>query len=156
MNTIAFERQTSPYRLSGELANPLLFSYLRVVSDDENEDEPTNVVLNPDGLINNLRRRYAFRNETEVRDFLEAHQFLIHVLLKADREIRKIFGAASRLVLRVVPDPEGEGEGELFLFIQTERHPQVARALLDELLRTWWLDAMLDAKGEMSISLEYV
>lgn len=155
MSSMAFKRHTSPYRLSGESANPLL-SYLGVGNDDENEDDPINAVLNSDGLMSNLRKRYAFRDEVEVRDFLEAHQFLIQVLLRADREIRKIFGAASRLVLRVVPDPEGEGEGELFLFIQTEWHPQVARALLHELRRTWWLDAMLDAKGEMSIALEYV
>jgi hypothetical protein len=154
MSDVAYQKYVSPYRVGNKVIDAR--SHLGFTSYGGSRDEPAKVVPYSDGLIRNLRKLYTFRDEVAVQDFLYKNPFLIQVLRRAHRKIRKIFGTTPRLVLRIVPDPEGEGEGELFLFIQTERHPQVARALLDELLRTWWLDAMLDAKGEMSISLEYV
>lgn len=154
MDYVADIGQIPVHRFSRDVVDAL--RDLGSVAYDGDRDNDAVVIPYSGGLINSLRKRYAFKDEAAVRDFLETYPFLIQVLFRADREIRKIFGAAPRLVLRVVPDPEGEGEGELFLFIQTERHPQAARALLGELRQAWWLDAMLDAKGEMSISLEYV
>jgi hypothetical protein len=76
-------------------------------------------------------------------------------MLRADEEVRRIFGATPRLILKVVADPEAQEDRELFLLIRTDLQPKEARALLKRLRREWWLDAMLDAKGEMGIGLEY-
>lgn len=103
-----------------------------------------------------LRRRYEFKGDTAVEDFLKENPFLVRLLFDAYDRIREYFGPGTRLALEVISDPEAEEERELFLFIQTRLPPKAARTLLAVLDREWWLDAMLDAKGEMTISLEYV
>lgn len=154
MDHVADMEHTNPYAYNKDVTDAL--RNLGITSFGGNGDEVADVIPYSAGLIRSLRKRYFFKDEAAVRDFLDTHRFLIQVLFRADREIRRVFGPAPRLVLRVVADPEGEGEPELFLFIQTERHPESARALLNELYRKWWLDAMLDARGEMNIGLEYV
>lgn len=150
----AYKEDVNPYRLDkemfGALSGPGFGGY------GGNGDKPGDVIPYPERLITILRRRYAFRDLSAVKGFLEEHPFLIQVLFTAYKEIRDVFGPGPRLALRVVADPEALEERELFLFIQTTLHPRAARPLLDELSRKWWLDAMLDAKGEMNISLEYV
>jgi hypothetical protein len=108
------------------------------------------------GFMSQLKERYEVTDDVAVRDFLKEHPFLIQLLFEAHKKIQELFGPELRLTLKVVADPEALGERELFVFIQTRLHPKQARALLAQLGREWWLDAMLDAKGEMTISLEYV
>ncbi len=123
---------------------------------EEDEDEFVDIVSYTGESIGRLRRLYEFRNDVAVEVFLEERPSLTQLLFDAYTRIRGYFGPSSRLVLTVVADPEEQEEQELFLFIQTGLHPRAARTLLAELDREWWLDAMLDAKGEMNISLEYV
>lgn len=121
----------------------------------QDEDESTDIFLYPGEPIARLRRLYEFRNEVAVEGFLEERPFLIQVLFNAYKKIRQYFDPGSQLSLTVVADPEAQEERELFLFIQTGLHPRAAQTLLAELDREWWLDAILDAKGEMTIGLEY-
>lgn len=119
------------------------------------EDDPVGVPFVSDGLIRSLRRRYEFRNDEAIREFLKEKPFLLHLLFDAYKEIREYF-AAPHLVLEVIADPEAQEERELFVFIQTKLSPRAARPLLAEFDREWWIDAMLEARGEMNISLRYV
>jgi len=149
-----YEEQILPNKLNQDAVDALY--NLDFISYGADQDEPRGVVPYPEGLVSGLRRRYAFRDDAAVTDFLEKRPVLIQILFKAHKEIRDIFGTGPGLALRVVTDPEALEEQELFLFVQTKLHPRAARPLLDELGRKWWLGAMLDAKGEMNISLEYV
>src|SRR5215217_8120829 len=151
MNYIAHKEYTNPYRLSGEGFDA--FSYLGITNDGESEEEPGDAIPYSEGLISSLRKRYMFRDEPAVTDFLVERPLLIQLLFKAHKVIRSIFGTAPGLTLKVIADPEALEEQELFLFIQTKLHPRAARPLLDEISREWWLSAMLDARGEMNISL---
>lgn len=121
----------------------------------QDEDEFADIFLYSGEPIARLRRLYEFRNEVAVEGFLEDRPLLIQLLFNAHKKIREYFDPGSQLSLTVVADPEAQEERELFLFIQTGLHPRAARTLLAELDREWWLDAMLDAKGEMTISLEF-
>ncbi len=157
MDEVAYTRDVSPYSANKKMVDALSSRGLTDYSG--NEDEPGDVIplpRHPEGLIRSLRRRYEFRDNEAVREFLTENPFLIQLLFRAYKEIRGILGSSPRLALRVVADPEALEERELFLYIQTKLHPRAARPLLDELSRKWWLDAMLDAQGEMNISLEYV
>jgi hypothetical protein len=122
----------------------------------EDEDEYADVVLYVDEIVGRLRKLYEFRDSAAVEAFLEEKPFLIRLLFNAYGKIREYFPPGSRLVLKVVADPEAQEERELFVFIQTKLPPRAARPLLAELDREWWLDAMLDARGQMTIGLEYV
>lgn len=126
------------------------------VGQEEDKYEIYELVSYLGESIGRLRRLYEFRNDVAVETFLQERPLLIQLLFNAYMKIREYFGPTSRLVLTVVADPEEQEERELFLFIQTELRPTAARTLLAELDREWWIDAMLDAKGEMNISLEYV
>lgn len=128
----------------------------REVSDGESRHGENIARPETDGFNSYLRRRYTIADEEAVRRFLYERPALIRLLFSAYKEIRDVFGPTPPLVLRVVADPEAREEQELFLFIRTKLHPRAARPLLDELSRKWWLDAMLEAKGEMNISLEYI
>lgn len=121
----------------------------------EDGDESTDIVLYADEQVGKLRKLYEFRNGAAVVEFLEENPFLTPLLFSAYDKVRRYF-AGSRLVLKVIADPEAQEERELFVFIQTKLPPKAARPLFAEFEREWWLDAMLDARGEMNISLEYV
>lgn len=150
----AYEERILPYRFNQDVVDAM--SALDFLSYGMEENEPADVIPYAEGLVSRLRKRYVFRDEATVRDFLEQRPFLIQTLFQAYKEIRGIFGPVPGLALRVVADPEAQEERELFLYIQTKLHPKAARPLLAELGRKWWLDAMLDARGEMNISLEYI
>lgn len=132
-----------------------LTSGLAFINDREDENELVYVVPDANEYVGRLRKLYEFGNYAAVKAFLEENPFLIHLLFVAYDKIRDYF-ASSRLVLKVIADPEAQEERELFVFIQTKLPPKVARPLLAEFDREWWLNAMLAAKGEMNISLQYV
>ncbi len=121
------------------------------------EDDPVSIAFNPEGLIRRLRRRYEFRGGTAVKDFLKDNPFLFQLLFEAYDKIReKYFGPRASMALEVVADPEAPRDQQLFVVIQTRFRPKIAHALLSELDRGWWLDALPAAQGKMELSLEYI
>jgi hypothetical protein len=146
---------------------PFLSAYYDLYSNHpaeygENEEELVGALYAGEPSVNcvgehigKLRKLYEFRNGSAVERFLEEKPFLIQLLFDAYKKVREFFEPSSRLILAIVADPEEQEEQELFLFIQTGLPPQAARTLLAVLNKEWWLDAMLRAKGEMNISLEY-
>lgn len=157
MNSVAYESYLIPTEPNKEVVGDedwYVFSGFNLTGSGGDEDEPAGVVSYSDGLIGRLRKRYLFR-DAAVRGFLEEHRFLIQLLFTAHKKIRGYF-PGSQLVLAVIADPEAQEQRELFVFIQTKLPPKAARPLLAAFRREWWLSAMLDAKGEMNIGLEYI
>ncbi len=104
-----------------------------------------------------LRKRYEFRGNTTVEAFLKDNPFLVQLLLDACDRIRdEYFGRRTWVALEVVTDPEALGDQQLFVIIRTRLRPKIARALLSELDRRWWLDVLPAAQGKMELSLEYI
>jgi hypothetical protein len=132
------------------------FADAEFVSDRQDEDELVDAFVLADGPIGNLRKRYQFRQGTEVETFLGQNLFLIDLLLIAHGKIRKYFGTGPRLDLKVVKDPEVGEDRRLFVLIRTKLHPEDALDQLDELYDDWWLDALSKADHKMSIDVEYI
>lgn len=107
------------------------------------------------GILSRLRRRYEFRGGLVVEDFLQENPNLGVLLLDAYEVIRKRehFGPGTRVALEVVADPDAQEDRQLFVLIRTKFPPRVARAVLAEVDRHWWLDALPQAAGKMELAL---
>lgn len=108
------------------------------------------------GLVERLGRRFEFSDHTAVEKFLRENPFLTGLLLDAHKKIQEHFGSNTRAALKVVKAPEAEEDKRLFVFIQTGLSPKEALAYLARLDQGWWLDALSQARGKMSIDVEYV
>jgi hypothetical protein len=106
-----------------------------------------------DGFASALNQLYEFKDGL-VRDFLVENPFLGSLLFEAREVIRKYFGPEVAAALEVVADPEALGDRQLFVLIRTDLSRKEARALLAELDRGWWLDALPASKGKMEIALD--
>lgn len=109
-----------------------------------------------EGSISGLRKLYEFRGELDVERFLRDNPSLNRVLLEAHEEIREHFDVGTRTALEVVTDPEVQEDQQLFVVIRTKFPPKVARALLAELDRDWWLGALPRTQGKMELIIERV
>ncbi len=88
-------------------------------------------------------------------EFLDAHPFLVPLLMEAHGKIEKHFGPFPDVVLEVVTDPEAENDRELFALVQTDLSPDEALHRLDRLDQEWWLEASLQARCLLNIDVEY-
>lgn len=122
------------------------------LADDEDafSDEPALA----DGFISELNRRYEFRGGLVLEDFLRGNSYLGRPLLEASEVIRSHFGFGTRLALEVVADPEAPGDQQVFVVIRTRFRPKIARALLSDLDRRWWRDALSATQGKMELAVE--
>lgn len=102
-----------------------------------------------------VKQFYAFRRSQEVSRFLQAHPFLVPLLLEAYGEIDQYFGPSPDVVLEVITDPESENDRELFALVQTELSPDDALHRLDRFDQEWWLDASPQACCLLNIDVEY-
>ena len=122
----------------------------------QDEGDPADVLIFSDGQIGRLRKRYEFRGRAAVEDFLRENPFLVSLLSDAFVSIRKYFGSGTRAVLQVIKDPEAQADRRLFVFIPTRLRPKEARIRLKSLDKGWWINALPEARGKVTISLEYV
>lgn len=97
---------------------------------------------------------FALRNSQKTFFFLTRNDFLVPLLIEANREIKKHF-PESDLYLEVVNDPEAKDKRQLLLYISTKLAPREARPILKKLDNEWWLAALEKAQGKLCISLEY-
>jgi len=112
--------------------------------------------------LQQLEQLYIFRGQTEVVQFLEAHPFLVPLLLEAYGKIKTYFSDAQ-LFLKVVADPEAiddnletlDDHKELVIFIATDLDPDKAIDRLNQLDENWWLDVSDQAEGKLNIHLEF-
>ncbi|GAB4409007.1 MAG: hypothetical protein Kow00106_02340 [Anaerolineae bacterium] len=99
---------------------------------------------------------YEFRDHRAVSGFLQAHPFLLPLLVDARRKIAEYFELPAMPILDVISDPESEGDQELFLLIPTYHSPEQVLRYLDRLDQEWWLDVLPQARGKMTIDVEYL
>lgn len=109
-----------------------------------------------EGSISRLRKLYEFRGGLAVERFLRDNPSLNGLLLEAYEEIREHFDVGTRAALEIVADPEAQEDRQLFVVIRTKFPPKVARALLAELDRDWWLGALPRTQGKMELVTERV
>jgi hypothetical protein len=99
---------------------------------------------------------YHFRRPREVSDFLQTHVYLLPLLVEAHKKVAEYFELPAKPILEVISDPESEGDQQLFLLIPTYHAPQQALFRLDQLDQEWWLDVLPQARGKMTIDVEYL
>lgn len=101
---------------------------------------------------------YDFRRPREVSDFLQAHPFLLPLLAEAHKKIAEHFELPlpAKPILEVITDPDSEGGQELYVLIPTCQPPEQALFHLDRLDQEWWLDVLPQARGRMTIDVEYL
>lgn len=104
--------------------------------------------------LEEVERRYRFREPSEVRRFLLEHTFLIPLLVEACDTINGYF-TAPHLNLELIAEPEGSDDPQLVLFVAVEQPPAQAFACLQRFDNEWWLEAIDEAKGRLCISLEF-
>lgn len=98
---------------------------------------------------------YDFRRPREVSTFLQAHPFLLPLLVEAHRKIAEYFDPSAKSILEVITDLESEGGRELFVLVPTHDTPEEALSRLERLDQEWWLDVLPQARGKMTIDVEY-
>lgn len=103
---------------------------------DDNAKAPT---IEP--ALQSLGQLYTFRRPEEVFGFLQAHPFLVPLLVEACGKIAEYFGPSPEIILEVVTDPEAENDRELFALVRTGLSPDEALSRLGRLDQEWWLDA---------------
>lgn len=109
-----------------------------------------------------IENHYTLRNKTEVRNFLREHSFLAQLLTDIYHHVGLHF-PASQLFLDVSIDYEAEekqylllSSREIAVSICTSLPPRDAMRRLNDLYSTWWLAASTEARGKISIGLEFV
>lgn len=98
---------------------------------------------------------YDFRRPREVSTFLQAHPFLLPLLVEAHRKIAEYFDPSAKSILEVITDPESEDGRELFVLVPTHDTPEEALSRLERLDQEWWLDVLPQTLGKMTIDVEY-
>jgi hypothetical protein len=98
---------------------------------------------------------YQVRDEQAVFAFLEAHSFLVPLLLEAHSQIKVYFPDAP-LFLEMFIDPDAVGIQSLEIAIGTQMDVDTAFAKLTELDYSWALKRLDDAQGKLGIHLEMV
>ena len=97
---------------------------------------------------------YDVENPAEVDKFVAQNDFLSGLLRAAPAEIGSRFGPATSLRLEFVVDPEDDPpSGYLSLGIRTVLDDDHAYEQLDRLDEEWWIDAIRDSQGLLTIDI---
>ena len=104
--------------------------------------------------VQQIEQLYRLRNPEEVWHFLEAHQYLVSLLVEAHGHIRKYF-PTDALFLEYAADPEIVGEEQLIVSIAAEKDVDEAHDALKQLDHDWWLDAKGQADDDLCITMGY-
>jgi hypothetical protein len=91
----------------------------------------------------------------EVMEFIDLNSFLKPVLFEAYYKIKRYF-PNSKLILRMLDDPESPDFNQLILGIRTNLKPTEALAKLVEFDESWWLDRVGSTQNMLCITLEWV
>lgn len=102
-----------------------------------------------------LWQLYAFRRPEEVSWFLQAHPFLVPLLLEAHGKIAEYFGPSPEVVLEVVTDLEVHGMVEMLGYIVVPLTPEEAGERLQQFDRQWFLLEVHRANGLLNFDVEF-
>lgn len=126
-------------------------------------EKSTSASLLAEAQLQQAERLYAFRDEAEVKSTLREYPFLIQLLLDTYSQIEEHF-PDSQVFLEVVMDYEDmdydgalmNNNKELTASISTTLSPEKAIDALTSFYNDWWLKASSEAKGKISIGLEFL
>ena len=108
--------------------------------------------------INLIESSYILREDRlEVLRFLEAHSFLIPLVIEAYVNIQKDF-PYSKVFLRIVNDPEEVDPDEadkLVASIRTNLDVDEATDTLSRFDKRWWFNTWKQVHGKFGITLEF-
>jgi hypothetical protein len=99
---------------------------------------------------------FEFREEEQVRAYLDAHPEVVAIIVEARRKLPHFFGEAPAMTLDVLKDPEDPDAESLFALIQTSLEPDRALPLLDEFNERWWRAASTAIEADIHFGLDYV
>ena len=102
-----------------------------------------------------VEQLYAFRRAKDVSCFLQAHPFLVPLLIEAHGQIAESFGQSPEVVLEVVTDPEVHELVEMFGYIVTPLTPEEAGKRLQQFDRKWFLRQIARTKGLLNFDVEF-
>lgn len=105
-------------------------------------------------IIAELSARYRFRDPEEVVGYLREHPYLVPLLHEVGDQIARYFGPGAEVALQVVVDREAEEQRDLFALIGTDLPIVEAKRRLDELDAGWWLEALDQARCNLTIDVE--
>jgi len=101
-----------------------------------------------------FERLYILRNDSEVRRFINQHQFLEPLLREVHARVQNYF-PGSPLFLEVFTDPEDQGEQELVASVSTGLPSPAAHEKLTQFDHEWWLASLARAQSKLSVTLEF-
>jgi hypothetical protein len=110
--------------------------------------------------LQQLAESYTFRDDEQVREVLEQNTFLVPLLVDTYRSILDYF-AGSQVFIEAVTDYENfvpglEASDDLVISIATALPPKEAFKKLDTFYDNWWSRVFRQAKGKISIGLEFI
>jgi hypothetical protein len=97
---------------------------------------------------------YEIENAADVDAYVDRHRFLRPLLLEAPARIAESFGPHDGLALEAPIDPE-DSSRHLYLRIRTAAPFESVQRARDRLDDEWWIGAMREARGRMTVDVEY-
>lgn len=114
----------------------------------------SSLLVVPDEIFDLLESFYEFRNNAQVKEFLNRSSFLVSLLVEAKIELKHYFQDAP-LYLEVSEDPEYLGDRHLVIYVHTNLEAKQASDRLDFLFDYWWVKNLKRANGHLTINLEF-
>ena len=111
--------------------------------------------LNVARSLDALQSVYVAESWGDILLYLAEHPGLIELLLKAQSRISELFGSASQVNLKLVPEYDSEIRHTLFADVHTQDDPMVAFKKMNRFDEEWWLDASENFGGLLHFSVEF-
>ncbi len=102
-----------------------------------------------------LHELFEYRNRDQVALYLQSHPQLLSFLEESHGYLLKHFGAAARLALEVVRDPEAEHQ-QLFVYIKTSVPTDEALKCLGRFDDEWFLNHLGRVGDFINFNLEVI
>jgi hypothetical protein len=106
-------------------------------------------------MLSKVESAYQWRNPMRIGQFLRKETYLLPILVDLPVAIASSFGGGVPLAISVVSYGAPFIDDEIDVAVRTRRDVDDARLRMDAFDEAWWLDAMMCARGKMSVSLEF-
>ncbi len=100
------------------------------------------------------RMLYDIESPEAVESYVGRNSFLVPLLRRAPAAIGLHFGNHEGLRLEVSVDPD-EGDEHLYLYVIAEGDYEEMLERRERLDNDWWIDAMRDARAQMTVDVEF-
>lgn len=127
------------------------FNYVII---DEEADERNS----PESSMERFEELFIIQQESEVKQFVADHPYILGLLLEAVVNIKEFFPSPQLCleILRALDDADDQiGDDQLVLAIYTDLPPIEAQSRLEALDKNWWLNSISKAKGKLCITLDF-